>query len=174
MKLVDINNYWLHRFDYLEKDYPICFVCGKRYSLEKCHLIPRALGGSDNVENLVLLCIEHHKKAPNIGLGKEIMLNWIERENEKYSTCLNFNCEDIEAIRNSVYKISARLEKVVEDSKGLEQIEKFLERYVKENAIFIASHPEANIRTHVMLYDYIAKMDSLEMDYLKFLVSSYR
>ena len=70
-KRIEINNYWLGRFWRLEEDYPTCFVCGTDKKLERCHLIPRALGGSDNIDNLVLLCQVHHKQAPNLSISKD-------------------------------------------------------------------------------------------------------
>jgi HNH endonuclease len=46
--------------------------------LERCHLAPRAKGGSDSVDNLVLLCRECHLAAPDC-MNPDIMLSWIAR-----------------------------------------------------------------------------------------------
>lgn len=46
--------------------------------LDRCHLIPRAKGGPDTPDNLVLLCSECHKEAPDC-LDPNIMLRWIAR-----------------------------------------------------------------------------------------------
>lgn len=71
---------------------PICFACGyhaeywdrhklseekwNKSSLDRAHIKPKSLGGSDTVDNLVLLCSRCHKEAPDYVDSKE-MLNWI-------------------------------------------------------------------------------------------------
>ena len=79
---IEINNYWLERFDFLEEDYPTCFVCGKVERLEKCHMIPKALGGSDTVDNLVLLCNEHHREAEKGKIDREYLFRLSEEREE--------------------------------------------------------------------------------------------
>lgn len=37
-----------------------CFVCGFSSCVEICHIKPRYLGGSDEMDNLLLLCPNHH------------------------------------------------------------------------------------------------------------------
>jgi hypothetical protein len=71
---------------------PSCFACGwmatdpdeepilwrvwNRAQLQRCHLIPHALGGDDSPPNLVLLCSRCHSEAPDVG-NPEYMLRWI-------------------------------------------------------------------------------------------------
>lgn len=71
---------------------PSCFACGwmatdpdlepvlwdvwNKAMLQRCHLVPRALGGADTPSNLVLLCARCHREAPDVGHG-EYMLRWI-------------------------------------------------------------------------------------------------
>ena len=46
-----------------------CWACARKRgerNLERCHIIPRALGGSNSASNLVLLCSRCHKQAPNV------------------------------------------------------------------------------------------------------------
>jgi len=46
-----------------------CWACGRKKwkrNFDRCHIIPRSLGGSDSAENLVLLCPRCHKQAPNV------------------------------------------------------------------------------------------------------------
>jgi hypothetical protein len=43
-----------------------CWRCGYKRRLQKCHIIPRSLGGSDDAENLVLLCKFCHRENPNV------------------------------------------------------------------------------------------------------------
>ena len=171
MKLVEINNYWLERFWMLEEDYPTCFVCGKDKYLERCHLIPKALGGSNNADNLVLLCNEHHMQAPNTSLSKEIMLEWIEDEAEKYSHLLHMKIDDVQKLHMSIIKIQSRIENIIgKDFKEQDLID-FIKSMFKSNCISIGSHSEANIRTRVKFFEYMSEYKDLEIDYLKYLLS---
>jgi 5-methylcytosine-specific restriction endonuclease McrA len=72
---------------------PSCFACGwmatkadlepelwrvwDHASLQRCHLVPDALGGPDTPENLVLLCGRCHTEAPDVA-DAEYMLRWID------------------------------------------------------------------------------------------------
>lgn len=53
-----------------------CWRCGCESNLERCHIIPYALGGKDEPENLVLLCKRCHAEGPNVK-DSEIMWDWI-------------------------------------------------------------------------------------------------
>ena len=73
---------------------PACFACGfsgtddhdavadwqlwNHARLERCHLVPSALGGGDEPSNLVLLCTRCHHDAPNVADPK-YMLDWVAR-----------------------------------------------------------------------------------------------
>lgn len=73
---------------------PSCFACGwmavdadatpvlwdvwEEAMLQRCHLVPHALGGPDSPANLVLLCGRCHGDAPDVG-DADYMLRWIER-----------------------------------------------------------------------------------------------
>jgi HNH endonuclease len=48
-----------------------------RAYLQRCHLVPDALGGPDTPENLVLLCSNCHSEAPDVA-DAEYMLRWID------------------------------------------------------------------------------------------------
>lgn len=147
-KLVDIHNNWLYRFDWLEEDSPSCFVCGYYNSLEKCHLIPRALGGTNDLDNLVVLCQEHHRNAPNTSISKSVMLNWIDRENEKYCCLKGYN------IKNSIIKetldTSIKLQETIHEVFGegfLYNFEKYKGDILKSKVIIPSSHNRANFYT---------------------------
>lgn len=55
---------------------PACWVCGWAWDgkytkwndipLERCHIIPRARGGPNTPDNLVLMCITCHDLAPDV------------------------------------------------------------------------------------------------------------
>jgi len=83
----DIVAYWAARQDEcgLSVDWAeaekICWRCGcertKDRQLDRCHIIPDALGGKDEPSNLVLLCPRCHKDGPNVS-DPEIMWDWIK------------------------------------------------------------------------------------------------
>lgn len=54
-----------------------CWRCGYKRGLERCHIIPRSLGGSDECDNLVLLCASCHKEAPNCP-DSNYMWEWVK------------------------------------------------------------------------------------------------
>lgn len=55
-----------------------CWRCGNERKLEKCHIVPHALGGSDSPDNYVLLCKSCHLENPNVS-EKEYMIDWLKR-----------------------------------------------------------------------------------------------
>jgi hypothetical protein len=67
-----ITDYWSRRQDEcgLSVDWAeaeeLCWRCAHRRKLERCHIVPRALGGSEHPSNLVLLCAQCHGEAPNV------------------------------------------------------------------------------------------------------------
>lgn len=82
-KIEDIISYWKKYID--ECDLSVdwseaashCWRCGCRKNLERCHIIPHALGGLDEPKNLVLLCKRCHSEGPNV-TDVEIMWDWIK------------------------------------------------------------------------------------------------
>ena len=79
----DIINYWYSQYDESElsvdyaKAHKRCWRCGEERSLEKCHIVPRALQGVDAPSNLVLLCKKCHLENPNVS-DPEIMWDWLK------------------------------------------------------------------------------------------------
>ncbi|MDE6584416.1 MAG: HNH endonuclease [Anaeroplasmataceae bacterium] len=57
-----------------------CWRCGCEKHLERCHIIPHALGGEDKPENIVLLCKRCHAEGPNVA-DPSIMWDWIKAYN---------------------------------------------------------------------------------------------
>jgi hypothetical protein len=53
-----------------------CWRCGYKSKLEKCHIVPKALGGTASAENLVLLCGRCHREAPNHQDGRYMWI-WL-------------------------------------------------------------------------------------------------
>lgn len=48
-----------------------CQICGFDRYVELCHLIPKRIGGGHSIENIVLLCPNHHKILDNGLLNRE-------------------------------------------------------------------------------------------------------
>lgn len=55
---------------------PIVWAAWDLAKLERCHLVPHALGGPDEPANLVLLCGRCHSEAPDVR-DAGYMLRWI-------------------------------------------------------------------------------------------------
>lgn len=82
-KIPEIIDYWIKfedecdlNFDWSEADI-MCWRCGCKRKLQKCHIIPYSLGGKDEPSNLVLLCNECHEEAPNVE-SSTFMWDWIK------------------------------------------------------------------------------------------------
>jgi HNH endonuclease len=103
----EIFEYWKERiFDldfFIDWGEPSCWACGEfwngRYDitnpkasyekilevwekapLQRCHIIPRSLGGSNETSNLFLMCKECHDLAPNTSIP-EIFFQWARKQN---------------------------------------------------------------------------------------------
>lgn len=53
--------------------------CWEKVPLQRCHIIPRSLGGSNEPSNLFLMCKECHDLAPNTSIP-EIFFQWARRQ----------------------------------------------------------------------------------------------
>lgn len=87
-KIVD---YWFYNSNICETELnfdwadalKVCWNCGSETSrIERCHIIPKMLGGEDIPSNLVLLCNDCHLEAPDIN-DKDSMWNWIKSNRTK-------------------------------------------------------------------------------------------
>ena len=56
-----------------------CWRCGHLRSCQRCHIVPRSLGGSDEIDNLIPLCAECHDEMPNVSDGIEVW-KWIAHD----------------------------------------------------------------------------------------------
>ena len=50
-----------------------CAICSSIRYIEKCHIIPRRIGGDESKTNLINLCPNHHKLLDNGLLNNEEM-----------------------------------------------------------------------------------------------------
>lgn len=53
-----------------------CWRCGYLRSCQKCHIVAKSLGGSDEVSNLIPLCADCHDEMPNVVDPSEVW-KWI-------------------------------------------------------------------------------------------------
>ena len=168
LRLNEINYYWLGEFDYLE-DYPTCFICGKDKHLEICHLTPKELGGSDECDNLVLLCKRCHSKAPNIKY-KEVMIKYIHETVREYNLLFHMKNSEVKEIIEYVLIINERLDNI-SDKYTLtnEDFINFVSKQFIENTTFVGGHHDANDTTKVEFFKYLSKDIHLEYKFLKWL-----
>lgn len=126
-----VIEYWYKNIpdysQYFDIGEPICWACGKPVSirfdnknpnateeecfkiwdkvghLQVCHIIPKALGGSDALSNLFLMCKECHELAPDTSYP-DIFFKWVEEQNYvireadkliKELEVFNLNIEDL-------------------------------------------------------------------------------
>ena len=54
----------------------LCWRCGYKTSLHRCHIVPDSLDGPDDASNLVLLCGRCHREAPNV-TDPDFMWLWL-------------------------------------------------------------------------------------------------
>lgn len=78
----EIVEYWATRqseyglsVDWAEAN-TLCWRCAQKRLLQRCHIVPRALGGAETPSNLVLLCAQCHAEAPNVA-DPEFMWIWL-------------------------------------------------------------------------------------------------
>lgn len=97
-----VFDYWKHRLSdlgfFIDWGEPGCWACGFHYGikydirrpneswdkildcwnkvpLQRCHIVPRSLGGTNDVSNIFLMCRECHDLAPNSSIP-EIFFKW--------------------------------------------------------------------------------------------------
>ena len=67
-----------------ETEHARCWCCGHTAKLQKCHIIPRSLGGIDEPSNLVPLCAPCHDESPDVA-DKNEMFKWISSQQNPLS-----------------------------------------------------------------------------------------
>ena len=85
----EICDYWFSRID--ESEFSVdaseaserCWRCGYKRNLERCHIIPKSLGGKDVPSNYVLLCRRCHLENPNVA-DPDIMWDWLKAYKESF------------------------------------------------------------------------------------------
>ena len=63
----EIKYYWesflIENERYIHKDNNYCWACGSVHKIQRCHLIAKSENGSDEVNNIILLCGDCHVKT---------------------------------------------------------------------------------------------------------------
>lgn len=78
----EIVDYWARNMDEcgLSVDWDeaekLCWRCAQGRQLQRCHIVPASLGGSEEPSNLVLLCAQCHAEAPNVD-DANFMWTWL-------------------------------------------------------------------------------------------------
>lgn len=54
-----------------------CWRCGTASGFQRCHIVPRSLGGTDGPENTICLCPRCHDQAPDVA-DPEFMWKWVK------------------------------------------------------------------------------------------------
>lgn len=147
----DIFEYWMdwlieNGFDLGE---PGCWACGnwwgtkydneninaslddikklwnKVTQLQRCHIIPKSLGGTDEPSNLFLMCRECHDLAPNT-TSREIFFKWVDAQNwfkrleiQFKDELKTFNIKDIEMEDFTKILTSLEFKKWSKDKMGI-------------------------------------------------------
>jgi len=61
-----------------------CWRCAReRKTLERCHIVPASLGGSEDVSNLILLCKECHQESPDV-MESKFIWDWIKNTKAEF------------------------------------------------------------------------------------------
>jgi len=58
-----------------------CWACGDGFDLQRCHIVSRHSGGSDDPENIAILCRVCHAKSEHF--NSETFLRWIDQCEER-------------------------------------------------------------------------------------------
>ena len=53
--------------------------CCEKIPLQRCHIVPRSLGGTNEVSNLFLMCRECHDRAPNTCMP-DVFFSWAKSQ----------------------------------------------------------------------------------------------
>lgn len=133
----EICEYWFSRID--ESDLSVdasealerCWRCGSERSLERCHIIPRSLGGEDVSSNYVLLCKRCHLENPNV-YDPEIMWDWLKayKENHYGRFWINRALEEYERIYKREFKDDiAPFNQYLTDEEAKEFLDEELDNY---------------------------------------------
>ena len=72
---------WEGKYDITnpKASWPEIVRCWERAPLQRCHIVPRSLSGSDHPSNIVLMCRECHDLAPDTS-DREMFFRWAKAQ----------------------------------------------------------------------------------------------
>jgi hypothetical protein len=134
----EIFNHWKDAFPFVvDWGEPSCWACGwywngrydvkdskagmdkiyeawERTPLQRCHIVPRSLGGSADPSNLFLMCTECHDLAPNT-ISREIFLRWAKNQ--------NYRARENDKLEQELESFGLAIEAVADLRKAVEGVE---------------------------------------------------
>jgi len=65
-------------------------ACWEKVPLQRCHIVPRSLGGADRASNLFLMCRECHDLAPNTAI-RAVFFDWARTQRSLHREMAKIN-----------------------------------------------------------------------------------
>lgn len=94
-------------YDNIMCELEVCYACGREAKLQRCHIRPHSLGGSDtDVDNYFLMCMDCHQNNPDT-IYTKLFWHYI-RNRPQY---LNVFATDVYTIITSLFAESTEEEK---------------------------------------------------------------
>ena len=106
-----------------------CWCCGVDSNLQKCHIIPKSLGGSKEYDNIVPLCVKCHDNAPDVQ-DKKQMFRWIKKQQNWLTRMGMGHLTNIEEIIFDYCKQVSETTEISDDV--IEEIKKIMEETSKK------------------------------------------
>lgn len=63
----------------IEGNEKTCFCCGIEGYIERAHIVPLSLGGTNSLDNLLLLCPKCHTESPDV-IDARYMFEWLNQQ----------------------------------------------------------------------------------------------
>lgn len=146
----EIFEYWKTSKEYIIIDWyePSCWACGEwwggiydidlekegtgahvrkkiwnRVPLQRCHIVPKSLGGTNDLSNLFLMCKDCHDLAPNTK-SRELFLTWAKSQGgrkgiEIKQTLDSFNLNEEEIKRMNTHMLTPEFKLWLSENVGL-------------------------------------------------------
>lgn len=69
-------------------NFNVCVCCARNSStLERAHIIPHSLGGSNDVSNFILLCGKCHRESPDVA-DEHALIEWVNEQPSEMESLL--------------------------------------------------------------------------------------
>lgn len=160
-KKKEIVDYWAKHIDEcglsidFSEAHELCWRCGCKRNLERCHIIPDSLGGEDKPSNFVLLCKRCHLDNPNVA-DSEIMWDWLHSYAVPFYDTFWYlqGMEEYEKIYSVSIPEEFRKRNISKEDEN--EIKKLIERKMM-NASYHFGDPHLNIATLAGIYRMVLK-----------------